>query len=127
MGQINLAGIVGPKGEKPSIYSLTSRENMNIVTTNPTIRDVTEHLTAYEEIDTEYALFDAGELRNGHIAKAQLISKSYGFENKNKRASKVYLFKLSSWNSNFFYHFPICFMHEFAHGINTRLIVKPKS
>jgi len=35
MGHIDLAGIVGPKGERPSIYSLTQRSTMNIITKYP--------------------------------------------------------------------------------------------
>jgi len=40
MGQIDLAGIVGPKGERPSLYSLTPRSNMNIIFEYTEVRNV---------------------------------------------------------------------------------------
>jgi len=37
----------------------------------------------------EYALYDAGEVRQGHITNATKICRSYGFANAKSRAYKV--------------------------------------
>jgi len=57
----------------------------------------------------------------GHKIKIKQLAQEYGFE---PESLKSPLWNLKSWKDNFYFRFPLCFMHTFAHGVIKRAISK---
>jgi len=103
MGNKLIAGIVGPRGSHPSIYSCVLRENF-IKVLKPeeilcNIRKSEEHLQVLNDIETRRLQYKFGERRLGHIRIITELQSKYGFD---ENAQKV--FELMIYNILIFIH-----------------------